>query len=149
MPPAYSKFLMRLTRFTDNALRCLLYLGAEPLRVVTVHEIATTMGMSPDHLLKVIRRLVELGYVRTIRGRHGGVQLAVAPEDICVADVVRATEDNLALAPCFGAKPESCPVGPACRLATCLHEALGAFFAVLTQHSIADLVVSQRRDYAA
>ncbi len=139
---------MRLTRFTDNALRCLLHLGGEPTRIATVHEIATAMGMSHDNLLKVIKRLVDLGWVRTIRGRHGGVQLAVQPHDIRVADVIRATEDNLALAPCFGALSDSCPVGPVCQLATCLHEALGAFFAVLAQYSIADLV-RQRRNRAA
>ena len=75
---------MRLTRFTDNALRCLLYLAAEPGRVATVQEIATATNMSPDHLLKVIKRLGELGYVQTIRGRRGGVRLGTAASSIRV-----------------------------------------------------------------
>ncbi|MEW5917979.1 MAG: Rrf2 family transcriptional regulator [Gemmatimonadota bacterium] len=131
---------MRLTRFTDNALRCLLYLAEEPTRVSTVNEIATAMAMSPDHLLKVIKRLVELEYVRTIRGRNGGVQLATDAALITVAAVVRATEDNLEIVPCFdedAAHP--CPIAHRCGLAPVFGEALGAFFDVLGRYSIADL----------
>jgi Rrf2 family nitric oxide-sensitive transcriptional repressor len=131
---------MRLTRFTDNALRCLIYLAAEPERSATVTEIATAMRMSPDHLLKVVKRLVVLGYVRTLRGRKGGVRLALPAATIRVADVVRATEDNLALMPCFGATTMLCPLGPSCTLAHGMHEALHAFFHVLQRYSIADLV---------
>jgi Rrf2 family nitric oxide-sensitive transcriptional repressor len=140
---------MRLTRFTDNALRCLLYLASEPERVATVHEIAKATGMSPDHLLKVIKRMLELGYVRTIRGRNGGVHLATAPSAIRVADVVRATEDNLALVPCFRVNGNNCPLGPSCALPGCLQEALGAFFAVLARYSIADVVKRESREDAA
>jgi Rrf2 family protein len=131
---------MRLTRFTDNALRCLLYLSEEPSRVATVNEIAKAMAMSPDHLLKVIKRLVELEYVRTIRGRKGGVRLAKPPDAINVAEVVRATEDNLALVPCFDPMSEvRCPISDNCGLAGCLDEALRSFFGVLGRYSIADL----------
>jgi Rrf2 family protein len=131
---------MRLTRFTDNALRCLLYLAEQPTRVATVNEIATTMGMSPDHLLKVIKRLVELDYVRTLRGRNGGVQLATDAATITVADVVRATEDNLELVPCFDeATASACPIAYRCGMAPALSEALGAFFEVLSRYSIAEL----------
>ena len=130
---------MRLTRFTDNALRCLLYLAEDPERAVTVQEIATQTRMSPDHLLKVIRRLVEFGYVRTIRGRRGGVVLTMPPTSISVADVVRATEGTIALVPCFGATACRCPWGPSCRLASALNEALSAFWVELGRYSIGDL----------
>lgn len=117
-----------------------MYLAREPARAARVQEIATAMRMSPDHLLKVVKRMVQLGYVRTIRGRNGGVQLAMSPAAISVGDVVRATEDNLALVPCFGATPSDCPLSPQCALAGCLSEALTGFFAVLERYSIADLV---------
>lgn len=133
-------FAMRLTRFTDNALRCLMYLGRNGGRTITVGEVADRMAMSEDHLLKVVRRLVELGYVSTVRGRKGGVRLAMAPDAINVGDVVRSTEDNLALVPCFAPGDESCPLTPSCSLATTLDEALGAFFAALKRRTLADLI---------
>lgn len=131
---------MRLTRFTDNALRCLIYLAAAPTETATVRQISTGMRISPDHLLKVIRRLVQLRLVRTIRGRHGGVQLARRPGSITVSEVIQATERDLALVPCFDVATNECPIADACVLARGLDESLTAFFAVLRRYTIADLV---------
>lgn len=135
---------MRLTRFSDNALRCLIYLGVTREETVTVGDVALRMQMSEDHLLKVVQRLVQLGYVQSIRGRNGGIRLAKDPAAIPVAEVVRATEDNLALVPCF-ADAEACPISPACTLAHCLDDALNAFFGVLEGYTLADLVQPRRR----
>ena len=131
---------MHLTRFSDNALRCLMYLGQNPDRVITVGEVSRKMGMSEDHLLKVVRRLVNLGHVRTIRGRSGGLRLNRLPSEIVVGDVVRATEDNLALVPCFQPGDDRCPLTPNCDLAGAFNEALGAFFGVLQKKTLADLL---------
>jgi Rrf2 family nitric oxide-sensitive transcriptional repressor len=130
---------MRLTRFTDNALRCLIYLAVDPQRTATIGDVASSMRVSEDHLLKVVRRLVELGYVQTLRGRHGGVRLARAPETINVGAVVRATEDNLTLVPCFDPATNTCPIAAVCVLARCFDDALRAFFAVLAESTLADL----------
>ena len=136
---------MRLTRFTDNALRCLIFLGAQPERTATVGEVADRMDMSQDHLLKVVQRLVQLGYVSSVRGRNGGIRLAVAADAINLAVLVRATEDNLALVPCFVPEGNDCPIAPACALASVLDDALGAFFAVLEKSTLADLVKPRKR----
>ena len=130
---------MRLTQFTDNALRCLIFLAVAPTRTATVQQVSAGMRMSPSHLLKVIRRLVELRYVRTIRGRRGGVQLATSAASITVAAVVRATEDNLTLVPCFAPGFTDCPIMATCLLAPALDESLRAFFGVLERYTIADL----------
>lgn len=135
---------MRLTRFSDNALRCLIYLGVTREETVTVGDVAQRMQMSEDHLLKVVQRLVQLGYIQSIRGRNGGIRLAKEPAAIPVAEVVRATEDNLALVPCF-TDADACPISPACTLAHCLDDALNAFFGVLEEYTLADLVQPRRR----
>jgi len=131
---------MRLTRFTDNALRALLYLALEPDRVPTVGEVARRMGMSEDHLLKVVQRLSHLGYVKTIRGRNGGMRLAKPADSIVVGQVVRQTEDNLAIVPCFDPTESPCPVAPACGLAPALDEALTAFLTALDRYTVAALI---------
>jgi Rrf2 family transcriptional regulator, nitric oxide-sensitive transcriptional repressor len=135
---------MRLTRFTDNALRCLLYLAAIPSRTATVSEVAQRMGMSPDQVLKVIQRLVALGYVRTTRGRNGGVQLGKSADAITMAEVVRATEPTLALVPCFERCNTECPLTGVCGLADALDESQRAFFAVLERRTLADFVTPAR-----
>lgn len=108
---------MRLTRFTDNALRCLMVLGLEPTECITVHAIAVRMNMSYEHLVKIVQRLAELGYVETVRGRHGGVRLARPAEEIRIGQLLRHTEENLTLVECFDPETNTCPIAPACALA--------------------------------
>lgn len=135
---------MRLTRFTDNALRALVYLALRPDDTPTVGAVARQMGMSEDHLLKVVQRLSQLGFVRTIRGRNGGMRLARAAETIVVGDVIRRTEDNMALVPCFEPAHDGCPIAPACGLAPALDEALHAFLSTLDRYTVADLIAKRR-----
>ena len=108
---------MRLTRHTDNALRALTYLAMQDDAPARITDIARRMGMSEDHVAKVIARLAELGFVTTLRGRTGGVKLARRSTAIVVGDVVRATEDNTALVECFDPATNQCPIAPACVLA--------------------------------
>ncbi|CAO4139146.1 Rrf2 family transcriptional regulator [Methylorubrum aminovorans] len=129
---------MRLTRFTDYALRTLIYLGArEPLQG-SIAEIATAYGISEHHLVKVVHRLGQLGFVRTTRGRGGGLRLGRPAAEIRIGDVVRVTEDDIALVPCFAS--DRCAIPPACRLKGVLGEALAAFLAALDHHTLADLL---------
>lgn len=136
---------MRLTRHSDNALRALIYLGIHadegPARIT---DIARRMGMSEDHLAKVIPRLAQLGHVETLRGREGGVRLARPAAQINVGEVIRGTEDNLNLVECFDPTTNQCPIAPACALAPALDEALNAFFAVLDRYTLADLTAKPR-----
>jgi Rrf2 family nitric oxide-sensitive transcriptional repressor len=136
---------MRLTQFTDNALRCLTFLALSTDELNTARDIATRMGMSADHLVKVVQRLTQLGYVETIRGWKGGVRLARSPESIVVGEVVRQTEQSFALVACFEAGDSMCPIAPACGLAPALDEALQAFLAVLDRYTLADLTRERRR----
>ena len=125
---------MRLTRYTDYALRVLTYLGAQPDRVCSIAEIARAYGISQNHLMKVAHDLGKGGYVEGVRGRAGGIRLAKAPDKINVGAVVRRTEDGFALVDC-----DTCAIAPACELTRVLDEALAAFMAVLDRYTLADL----------
>ncbi len=132
---------MRLTRYSDYALRVLMYLGLNPGRVCTVGEIARAYRVSENHLMKVVQDLARSGVLQTIRGRRGGVRLARRPVEIHLGEVVRATEADLALVECFDGGDQSCPIAGPCRLSGVLEEALGAFFAVLDRRTLADLLL--------
>ena len=131
---------MRLTTFSDFTLRTLTYLALHPDRFVTINEIASAYTISANHLMKVVQALATTGDVVTLRGPHGGLRLARAPEDIRLGDVVRRTESDAAQTACFGT-PETCGIQPACVLSGILTKALGAFMAVLDSHTLADLIV--------
>ncbi|KKC26435.1 Rrf2 family transcriptional regulator [Sphingomonas sp. SRS2] len=134
---------MRLSRHTDYALRTLIHLAARPDRLASIAEIARAYSISENHLMKVVHMLGRAGFIRTVRGRGGGIALARAPEEIGVGAVVRHGEPDLNLADC-----DACVIAPACGLNGVLGEALAAFLAVLDRYTLAD-ISRQRVDLAA
>lgn len=130
---------MKLTAFTDYSLRVLIYLAAAPTRRATIAEIATAFKVSENHLTKVVHFLGKQGWLTTVRGKGGGMTLAVAPEDIGVGEVVRRTEGAPLPAECFERDGGNCPIVRCCRLKGVLSEAVDAFHAVLDKYSLADL----------
>lgn len=83
--------------------------------------------------------LAEAEIITTVRGRGGGLRLAVAPEDICIGDLVRATE-NLTLVECFDTENNTCPLASDCSLEVLFHRATSAFLAVLDETTLAQLL---------
>ncbi len=138
---------MHLTVFSDYTLRTLIYLALRPDVLCTIDDIADACGISANHLTKVVHQAAQAGDIQTVRGQGGGLRLSRAPEAINIGAVLRRTEPNLEIAPCFGSAT-SCAIQPACLLRGVLGTALGAFLAVLDRITLADLV-SPRRHLAA
>lgn len=136
---------MRLTTFSDYALRVLMYAAAAGDRLVTIEETARTYNISRAHLMKVVNILTRTGYLKGVRGRSGGFTLARPPEAINLGAVVRATEPDFALVECF-ATGNQCIITKRCQLPEVLNEALNAFIHTLDRYTLADLVL-KRRDF--
>jgi Rrf2 family nitric oxide-sensitive transcriptional repressor len=130
---------MRLTVYTDYALRVLMYVALQPDRRPTIGEIAASYGISRNHVMKVVYELGVAGYVETVRGKNGGLRLARPAPAIGLGEVVRRTEPDMALVPCFEASRAACVIMPACTLRRALHEARSAFLKVLDGYTLADL----------
>ena len=133
---------MRLTRYTDYAMRVLLYLGRQPNRLCSIAEIAQAYAISQNHLMKIVNDLVNAGYLESVRGRNGGIRLAPPAEEINIGALIRHTEDDFDLVECG-----SCLIAPACGLTSVLDEALQAFLNILDGYSLAD-VLARRGDFA-
>lgn len=133
---------MRLTRYTDYAMRVLLFLGSRPDQLCSIAEIARAYAISQNHLMKVVNDLVNAGYLQSVRGRSGGVRLARPPSEINIGALVRHTEDDFDLVGCG-----SCIIAPACGLTCVLDEALQSFLSVLDRYSLAD-VLNKRGDFS-
>jgi Rrf2 family nitric oxide-sensitive transcriptional repressor len=129
---------MRLTRYTDYAMRVLLYLGARPEKICSIAEIARTYGISRNHLMKVVNDLSNAGYVTSVRGRSGGLLLGRPADKINIGEVVRHTEEDFDLVDC-----PSCFIAPACGLNIALAEALASFMMVLNGYTLADLIAKR------
>ena len=131
---------MILKRQTDYALRTLLYLAHVQDRS-SVDRIADAYQISREHLVKIVQQLARLGYVRSYSGRHGGIELARAPQDINVGAVIGEFEGRNGVLECI-ANPASCVLEPGCVLRHLLIEAEAAFYRTLARASIADLIRS-------
>lgn len=136
---------MRLTVYTDYALRLLMYLALKDDALATVSEIAASYKISRNHLMKVAYELGAAGYVETVRGRGGGLRLAKPTEAIRLGDVVRRTEPDMALVTCFEPIAAPCAIKRCCVLRDALERAYVAFIGVLDDYSLADLVRPRSR----
>lgn len=134
---------MRLTKFSDYAIRLLILAASEDDRNITIDEAARLFGISAPHLKKVVRRLTREGFLVGIRGRTGGFRLARPPEDIRLGALLRATEPDFCLVECF--TPENaCGISRVCRLPPILGSGLAAMLEVLDRHTLADITVERR-----
>lgn len=135
---------MKLTAFTDYSLRVLIYLAAQPRKRATIAEIAISFDVSENHLTKVVHLLGKNGWLANVRGKGGGLELAMPPELVGVGAVVRQTEGAAVVAECFSDEDNHCAITRICRLRGVLGEAVEAFYAVLDRYTLADLVQNRQ-----
>src|SRR5690242_6938474 len=124
---------MRLTNFTDFALRLLMYAAAHDDQLITIEEASKVYNISRAHLMKITNVLTRAGFLKTVRGRYGGLTLAKPPPKIRLGDVVRVTEPDFTLVECLG-PDKQCVITRTCRLRGILHEGLDAFTTVLDKY---------------
>ena len=130
---------MRLTTRTNLAMRTLMFCAVNPDRIVRKHEVAEACGASENHLAQVIHLLARKGFLKTQRGRAGGLMLGREAVSIKVGEVFRAFEGVLPFTDC-SSESSNCPLVAACRLKCVLTDALEGFYAKLDAVSITDLV---------
>lgn len=136
---------MQLKAYTDYSLRVLIYLALQHGPMVNISEVADHYGISRNHLVKVVHNLARGGFIRSQRGKGGGIELAREPAAINVGSVVRYAEGPLRPAECFDAKKNRCVISGACGLAAVLQEASDNFLETLDRYTLADLVRERTR----
>jgi len=130
---------MKVTMHTDYALRMLIFLAVHEDKPVKVSDVAEAYRLSRNHLLKVALTLGKLGYVKTARGRSGGISLGRPATEINLGAVLRAMETDFALVDCMKAGGPGCAIAPACRLKGVFAQALHAFLAVFDGYTLAEI----------
>jgi Rrf2 family nitric oxide-sensitive transcriptional repressor len=131
---------MQLTYHSDYSLRVLMYLAVNRDRMVNISEIADRYGISRNHLVKVVHNLARGGFIKSYRGKGGGIELARDPAKINVGEVVRYTEGPSRPVECFDVERNRCVITNACGLADVVGEACDSFFATLNRYTLDDLL---------
>ncbi len=130
---------MKLTSYSNYALRILMVAAARSPQLTTIQEVADGFGISKAHLVKCVHNLGNWGYLQTVRGHKGGFCLAMPPEHIRVGAVIRHTEEGFTLVECFNPETNTCPMIGNCLLSLAFRKATDAFLQVLDQMTLADI----------
>jgi len=91
-----------------------------------------------EHLRKVVHTLGKLDYLRTYRGKTGGMELNKNPEDINLADVYRELE--MVEESVIDCTKLECLLNTECKLKSILQDGENAFIAELEKHTVRDLI---------
>lgn len=129
---------MQLTSFTDYALRTLMYLVARPEEQSSVKEISEYYSISYNHLVKVVHRLSQLGYIESTKGKGGGIQIAKDTKKLRLGDLISQLEPNMTMVECFDAKTNTCRITDSCQLKHYLFEATQNFIDTMNKYTLAD-----------
>lgn len=130
---------MKLTSYTNYAMRCLQLAALKAPELVRVDDVSLIHGVSRPHIVKVVHALGKAGYLETVRGRGGGFRLSRPAEEIIVGDIVRLTEGPLDVVECFNPEKNTCPLIGICKLSKKIQEATHAFMEVLDDVTVADI----------
>lgn len=128
---------MRLTRFSDIGMRVLIYLerAGERPHPVTVAEIGKQFDIPLNHLVKVVGKLARLGWVKSTRGRNGGLRLAADASTLTIGQVLRKLEgDEDELVDCEGT---NCALKLDCQLRGMLRAGMRAFYEAMDRYTLA------------
>lgn len=128
---------MQLTVFSDLGLRIIMLMAsAEPGTKFTAAEVADTINASRAHVSKVVTKLAELGFIKAVKGRYGGIYFANEAQDKSIGALLRELECG-EVVDCEGS---ACPLLASCLLRGKLAAAQEAFFAALDNMTVRDLV---------
>ena len=121
------------------SVRILTLMASQPQgRMFTKHEIAAAEMISPAYVQQLMMTLRAAGFINSHRGKVGGFTLASDPAAITVSDVLRASEGQIALAPCLGG--EKCEREPGCTTIALWQSATKLLNDLFGGTTIADLV---------
>lgn len=105
---------MKLTMETDYALR-ILYCLAREGKKLDAKTISDQMGVTLRFSLKILRKLVQNGLVKSYKGVNGGYELGLSPAEISLADIVSAVEGKIEISKCLATQQTCTRVGdPRC-----------------------------------
>src|SRR6476646_9246957 len=130
---------VRITARVDSAVRAALELAAVAPEALTSERIATAQEIPARFLQAILRDLQHARLVTSQRGREGGYRLALPPEEISLARVMRVEQGFLA--DIHGQRPEDVAnPGAAANLSTVWVAARAADRRVMEELSLADVV---------
>jgi FeS assembly SUF system regulator len=131
--------MLRLSKLTDYATVIMTYMARSPADLHTAREIADRIGVALPTVSKLLKRLAQERLVHSYRGVNGGYQLAKAPAEISVAEIIRALEGPIGLTEC-SSSPGQCHQETVCSIRPNWQTINRAMLAALEEITLAEMV---------
>ena len=128
---------MQLNKFTDYALRILMYISQPKDVPYTIAEIAENLKVSQNHLVKIVHFMGKQGWLITTRGKGGGLRLNPEILNYRLGHIVRILQGDAQIVEC---NTPPCVLRSRCGLKGILDHALIQFYQSLDQYTVADVL---------
>jgi len=125
-----------------------MYVAARSENIASVKEVSEHYGISRNHLVKVVHRLSQLGYIETTKGKGGGIKIAKGTEKLRLGELIKQLEPNMNMVECFDAKTNTCRITGSCQLKHYLFEATQSFINTMNKYTLADTVQNKELLFA-
>jgi len=132
--------MLRVSNIIDYVTMQLTPIASDPGRVFSAADLAATLGLGQPVVSKVLKSLTQREIVKSTRGARGGYTLARPAEEISIADIIDALDEQpFGLTECT-ATPGSCSVEAGCHIRSNWHRINTIVRQTLEQVSVADMV---------
>ena len=128
---------MQLNKFSDYALRVLMYISQERDTPYTIAEIAENLQVSENHLVKIVHFMAKQNWINTTRGKGGGIRLNPNSLVLKLGTIVRILEGNLQIVEC---NTPPCVLRSHCGLKGILDQAVEQFYHTLDQYTLQEVL---------
>lgn len=124
---------MQLNKFTDYALRILIYIAPSGNTPHTIPELAQNLSVSRNHLMKIVHFMAKENWLITARGKGGGVRINPEVLKASLGQMIRTLQRGNPIVEC---NSPPCVLREECRLRGILDKALEQFYLELDQYTI-------------
>lgn len=128
---------MQLNKFTDYALRLLMYIAQPKEMPYTIAEIAADLHVSQNHLVKIVHFMGKQNWLITTRGKGGGIRLNPQALILPLGEIVRILQRETPIVEC---NTPPCVLRSNCGLKGILDQAMEQFYQSLDQYTLADVL---------
>ena len=128
---------MQLNKFTDYALRVLMYIAQPKALPYTIAEIAEDLRVSQNHLVKIVHFMGKQDWLITARGKGGGICLNPQALTLRLGEIVRILQRENPIVECNN---PPCVLRSNCGLKSILDQALEQFYQHLNQYTLGEVL---------
>jgi Rrf2 family transcriptional regulator, nitric oxide-sensitive transcriptional repressor len=136
---------MQLNKFTDYALRILMYIAQPKEMPYTIAELANELQVSENHAMKIVHFMAKQDWLITTRGRGGGIRMNPLTLKIPLGQVVRILQQDSQVVEC---NTPPCVLRKNCGLKGILDDAVEQFYASLDQYTLSEVVTPLQGHYS-